>query len=133
VSVGAEGYRSIDVCRIVGITFRQMDYWVRSGLIFPSPGQAEGPAYRRRYSLADLVQFKVLKHLIGSGLETSRVRRIFSQLSYQDISWNWEVGEVTLAGVTFDLAREVEHEVEKFRTFLEGLNPDDFSPYGSSQ
>ena len=39
---GEEGYRGPQVCNIVGITYRQLDYWARTNLLRPSITDATG-------------------------------------------------------------------------------------------
>lgn len=90
------GYRAPQVCGIVGITYRQLDYWARTGFIVPSLQRARGSGSQRLYSFADLVQLKVVKRLIDAGMDVKRIRRAFSELSRQDNSWRWEDGRVTL-------------------------------------
>jgi len=91
-----QGYRAPQVCSIVGITYRQLDYWARTGFMAPSLQRARGSGSQRLYSFADLVQLKVIKRLIDAGMDVKRIRRAFSELSRQDNSWNWEDGRVTL-------------------------------------
>jgi len=45
--VEEEGYRVPEVCRVVGITYRQLDYWARTGLVNPSIREAGGSGTRR--------------------------------------------------------------------------------------
>jgi DNA-binding transcriptional MerR regulator len=69
------GYRGPQVCSIVGITYRQLDYWARTGLLHPSITQARGSGSQRRYSYSDLVQLKVIKRLLDSGVSLHAARR----------------------------------------------------------
>jgi DNA-binding transcriptional MerR regulator len=71
----ATGYRGPQVCAIVGITYRQLDYWARTGLLSPSITKARGSGSQRVYSYADLVQLKVIKRLIDSGVALQAARR----------------------------------------------------------
>lgn len=91
-----KGYRAPQVCAIVGITYRQLDYWARTEFMVPSLQQARGSGTQRLYSFADLVQLKVVKRLIDAGMDVKRIRRAFSELSRQGSTWNWEDGRVTL-------------------------------------
>ncbi len=91
-----KGYRAPQVCRIVGITYRQLDYWARTGFVVPSLQKARGSGSQRLYSFADLVQLKVVKRLIDAGMDVKRIRRAFSELSRRHKSWKWEDGRVTL-------------------------------------
>ena len=71
----AIGYRGPQVCRIVGISYRQLDYWARTELLTPSLAEAAGSGTQRRYSYRDLVALKVIKSLLDAGiaLKTARV------------------------------------------------------------
>lgn len=69
------GYRGPQVCSIVGITYRQLDYWARTGLLHPSISQARGSGSQRIYSYSDLVQLKVIKRLLDSGVSLQAARR----------------------------------------------------------
>ena len=64
----AEGYRGPTVCRIVGITYRQLDYWARTGLVEPSLRRAEGSGTQRLYSFDDVVRLRVVKRLLDAGV-----------------------------------------------------------------
>ncbi len=63
-----EGYRVPEVCRVVGISYRQLDYWARTGLVTPSVRDAGGSGTQRLYSFQDLVQLRVIKKLIDAGV-----------------------------------------------------------------
>ncbi len=69
------GYRGPQVCSIVGITYRQLDYWARTDLLNPSISEAHGSGSQRRYSYPDLVQLKVIKRLLDSGVSLQAARR----------------------------------------------------------
>lgn len=71
----ALGYRGPQVCSIVGITYRQLDYWARTGLLHPSISQARGSGSQRIYSYSDLLQLKVIKRLLDSGVSLQAARR----------------------------------------------------------
>jgi DNA-binding transcriptional MerR regulator len=72
---GSVGYRGPQVCSIVGITYRQLDYWARTGLLRPSISDARGSGTQRRYSYGDLVQLKVIKRLLDAGISLAQARR----------------------------------------------------------
>jgi len=69
------GFRGPQVCSIVGITYRQLDYWARTDLLHPSISEAHGSGSQRRYSYSDLVQLKVIKRLLDSGVSLQAARR----------------------------------------------------------
>jgi DNA-binding transcriptional MerR regulator len=69
------GYRGPQTCKIVGITYRQLDYWTRTGLILPSIQAATGSGSQRLYSFNDLLQLKVVKSLTDAGASLQKVRQ----------------------------------------------------------
>ena len=79
VEVGP-GYRGPQVCKIVGITYRQLDYWARTDLVRPSVCDAAGSGTQRLYSYRDLVELKVVKKLLDAGVSLQRARRAIEYL-----------------------------------------------------
>jgi DNA-binding transcriptional MerR regulator len=69
------GYRGPQVCKVVGITYRQLDYWARTDLLRPSVSEAKGSGTQRRYSYQDLLELKVIKRLLDAGLSLQSTRR----------------------------------------------------------
>lgn len=74
------GYRGPQVCKIVGITYRQLDYWARTDLLRPSLADARGSGTQRRYSYRDLVALKVIKGLLDAGVSLQRARQAIGYL-----------------------------------------------------
>jgi len=70
-----EGFRGPQVCKLVGITYRQLDYWARTDLLRPSIADARGSGTQRRYSYHDVLELKVIKQLIDAGISLQRSRR----------------------------------------------------------
>ena len=68
------GFRGPQVCKIVGITYRQLDYWARTDLVRPSVMDANGSGTQRLYSFQDLVTLRVIKSLLDTGIALQRVR-----------------------------------------------------------
>ena len=62
---------------IVGISYRQLDYWARTDLVRPSVTDAAGSGSRRRYSYSDLLELKVIKSLLDAGIRLESVRQVF--------------------------------------------------------
>ena len=75
-----EGFRGPQVCKIVGITYRQLDYWARTDLLRPSLADAHCSGSQRRYSYADLVELKVIKQLLDAGVNLVQARRAIACL-----------------------------------------------------
>lgn len=70
-----DGFRGAQVCTVVGITYRQLDYWARTGLLRPSITDATGSGSKRRYSYNDVVELKVIKRLLDAGLKLQQARQ----------------------------------------------------------
>src|SRR6476619_7886131 len=79
-SEGEEGYRVPQVCKIVGITYRQLDYWARTGLVRPSVMDANGSGTQRLYSYRDLVELKVIKQMLDAGISLQSARKAVESL-----------------------------------------------------
>jgi DNA-binding transcriptional MerR regulator len=75
-----DGFRGPQVCEIVGITYRQLDYWARTNLLRPSIADAKGSGSQRRYSYRDLVELKVIKSLIDGGVSLQAARTAIEYL-----------------------------------------------------
>lgn len=74
------GWSGTQTAKIVGITYRQLDYWARTDLIRPSLSDAAGSGSRRRYSYDDLLQLKTIKKLLDAGIKLEQVRTVFENL-----------------------------------------------------
>lgn len=74
------GYSGKKTAEIVGITYRQLDYWARTDLVRPSLADAAGSGSRRQYSYQDMLELKVIKTLLDAGIRLEMVRDIFSYL-----------------------------------------------------
>jgi len=70
-----EGFRGPQACAIVGITYRQLDYWARTGLVRPELRDAKGSGTQRLYSFTDLVHLRVIKNLLDTGVALPKIRR----------------------------------------------------------
>mgnify|MGYP005820591607 CR=1 FL=1 len=75
-----EGFSGRRAAEIVGITYRQLDYWARTDLVRPSLADANGSGSRRSYSYRDLLELKVIKSLLDAGIRLESVREAFSYL-----------------------------------------------------
>ena len=71
----SDGFRGPQVCTLIGITYRQLDYWARTGLLRPSIADARGSGTQRRYSYHDVLELKVIKQLLDAGISLQRARR----------------------------------------------------------
>lgn len=88
-----DGFRGPQVCSIVGITYRQLDYWARTDLLRPSLADAKGSGSQRRYSYQDLVELKVIKQLIDAGIALKAAR---TAVEYLRLHLGEDVGSARL-------------------------------------
>lgn len=77
------GYSGTQTAKIVGITYRQLDYWARTDLVRPSLCDAAGSGSRRLYSYRDLLELRVIKSLLDAGIKLESVRKAFAYLRTQ--------------------------------------------------
>lgn len=111
-----DGYRAPQVCSLVGITYRQLDYWARTNLLTPSLQQAAGSGSQRLYSFSDLVQLKVIKRLLDAGMSLKRIRTAVEILREQ-LDSEQPLADVTLLsdGQTIYAATSPDEVVDVFR------------------
>ena len=72
---GPVGYRGPGVCKLVGITYRQLDHWTTTGLVSASVRDAAGSGTQRLYSFEDVVQLRLVKRLLDTGVSLRRIRQ----------------------------------------------------------
>jgi DNA-binding transcriptional MerR regulator len=83
------GYRGPQTCKIVGITYRQLDYWTRTELVTPSLQEAQGSGTQRLYSFNDLLQLKVIKGLSDTGASLQKIRQAIEYVrNHVDDDWS---------------------------------------------
>ena len=110
------GYRAPQVCSLVGITYRQLDYWARTGLILPSVQAAKGSGSQRLYGFGDIVQLKVVKRLLDAGMSLKKIRTAMEILREQ-LQNNNPLADVTLLsdGATIYAAHSADEVVDIFQ------------------
>ena len=74
------GYRGPVACAAAGISYRQLDYWARTGLLEPSIRPASGSGSLRLYSFRDILVLKVVKRLLDTGVSLQNIRAAVSTL-----------------------------------------------------
>lgn len=74
------GYRGPTACAAAGITYRQLDYWARTGLIEPSVRSATGSGSQRLYGFRDILILRVIKRLLDAGISLQQVRTAVNHL-----------------------------------------------------
>ena len=75
LEVGQElaGYRGPTACHAAGITYGQLDYWARTGLVEPSLSASYCPDSQRLYSFRDILMMKMLKRLLDTGVSIQQM------------------------------------------------------------
>ncbi len=101
------------VCAIVGISYRQLDYWARTDLVRPSLADARGSGTQRKYSYRDLVRLKVIKSLLDAGVKLTTARRAIEYL--REDTADWETASLVLDGTDSVLARDGDALVDLVR------------------
>jgi len=108
--MATEGFSGREAADIVGITYRQLDYWARTDLIRPSLADAKGSGSRRRYSYKDLIELKMIKTLLDAGQRLDRVRKAFDYL--RDLGDDLSSAQLVIAGDSVVLVREGENLID---------------------
>jgi DNA-binding transcriptional MerR regulator len=106
-----EHYSGKKTAEIVGITYRQLDYWARTDLVRPSVVDASGSGSRRRYSYRDLLELKVIKTLLDAGIKLESVRTVFSYLREQ-LGEDVASAQLVITGGTAVLVRDDDELVD---------------------
>jgi DNA-binding transcriptional MerR regulator len=87
------GYRGPTACRAAGITYRQLDYWARTGLVEPSVRSATGSGTQRLYGFRDILVLKVVKRLLDTGVSLQQIRVAIQALRERGVQ---DLAQITL-------------------------------------
>ena len=87
------GYRGPTACRAAGITYRQLDYWARTGLVEPSVRSAGGSGTQRLYGFRDILVLKVVKRLLTTGVSLQQIRGAIEHLRKRGVE---DLAQITL-------------------------------------
>jgi len=87
------GYRGPTACAAAGITYRQLDYWARTGLVEPSVRAAHGSGSQRLYSFRDILVLKVVKRLLDTGVSLQQIRTAVAHLRDRGVQ---DLAQITL-------------------------------------
>jgi DNA-binding transcriptional MerR regulator len=109
-----EGFRGPQACAIVGITYRQLDYWARTGLVRPSIRDARGSGSQRLYAFRDLLELKVVKRLLDAGLSLRSARRALDCLR-DSLGSDLASSTIVLDGAGSVLARSGDEVIDLLR------------------
>lgn len=87
------GYRGVTACNVAGITYRQLDYWARTGLVEPTVREASGSGTSRLYSFRDILVLRVVKGLLDAGVSLPNIRTAIATLRERGVA---DLAEITL-------------------------------------
>ncbi len=87
------GYRGPTACKAAGITYRQLDYWARTGLVEPSVRTATGSGTQRLYGFRDILVLKVVKRLLDTGVSLQQIRIAIQTLRLRGVE---DLAQITL-------------------------------------
>ncbi|HET9441804.1 MAG TPA: MerR family transcriptional regulator [Acidimicrobiales bacterium] len=102
------------MCSLVGITYRQLDYWARTDLLRPSVSDARGSGTQRRYSYRDLLELKVIKRLLDAGISLQSARKAITYLR-QNMGEDVVAANLVINGAESVLVRTGEEIVDLLR------------------
>ena len=74
------GYRGATACAAAGISYRQLDYWARTGLVEPTIRGAAGSGSQRLYGFKDILVLKIVKRLLDAGVSLQNIRSAVTHL-----------------------------------------------------
>ena len=80
------GYRGATACAAAGITYRQLDYWARTGLVSPSIRSASGSGTQRLYGFRDILVLKIVKRLLDAGVSLQNIRTAVEYLRNRGVT-----------------------------------------------
>ncbi|WP_241241670.1 MerR family transcriptional regulator [Brevibacterium linens] len=87
------GYRGPTVCKVVGISYRRLDYWARTDLVTPSIRNATGSGSQRLYSFRDILVLKIVKRLLDTGVGLQSIRTAVEHLRSRGVE---DLSQITL-------------------------------------
>jgi DNA-binding transcriptional MerR regulator len=87
------GYRGPTACKAAGITYRQLDYWARTGLVEPSVRGATGSGTQRLYGFRDILVLKIVKRLLDTGVSLQQIRVAIQYLRERGVE---DLAQITL-------------------------------------
>jgi DNA-binding transcriptional MerR regulator len=106
-----DGFSGKRAAEVVGISYRQLDYWARTDLIRPSLADAHGSGSRRRYSYRDLIELRLVKTLLDHGIKLESVRAAFEYLR-DELAGDIPSARLVIAGKSAVLVRENQELVD---------------------
>jgi len=87
------GFRGPTACTAAGISYRQLDYWARTGLVEPTIRPAAGSGSQRLYGFKDIIVLKIVKRLLDAGVSLQNIRAAVTHLRDRGVD---DLAELTL-------------------------------------
>ncbi len=87
------GYRGASACAAAGISYRQLDYWARTGLVEPTVRGASGSGSSRLYGFKDILVLKIVKRLLDTGVSLQNIRSAVTHLRERGVD---DLARITL-------------------------------------
>ena len=87
------GYRGASACAAAGISYRQLDYWARTGLVEPTVRGASGSGSARLYGFKDILVLKIVKRLLDTGVSLQNIRSAVAHLRERGVD---DLARITL-------------------------------------
>ena len=94
------GFRGPVAHRVAGITYRQLDYWARTGLVVPEIRGASGSGTQRLYSFRDILLLRVVKRFLDVGISLQQIRIAIEHLRARGVE---DLTELTLVSDGFSV------------------------------
>jgi DNA-binding transcriptional MerR regulator len=104
--VTKSGFSGKRAAEIVGISYRQLDYWARTDLVRPSLSD-DNDDTRARFSYRDLIELKLVKTLLDHGIKLESIRAAFDYLR-DELEGDLPSARLVIAGRSAVLVRENE-------------------------
>lgn len=87
------------VCREAGVSYRQIDYWCRVGLIEPAH-EARGSGSQRAFEAEQIATVRIVGTLVRLGVDHDRIRTVVERVEREGPTGTY----LAWPGVTVDLA-----------------------------
>ncbi|GHT82657.1 transcriptional regulator [Actinomycetota bacterium] len=69
------GYHTSVVCKVTGLTNRQVGHWVKNGFFAPSLKGAQGSGNRLLFTFKDILILKAFKKLLDTGISLDKIKK----------------------------------------------------------
>lgn len=83
VPSGTNEFNSIQVCKLTGLTYRQLDYMCRLQVLVPSIAPAVGSGSQRLFSPLDLMKARFCKVLLDLHVRHNDMREVLDMVGHK--------------------------------------------------